>query len=519
MNKWTAAVAAVVGLIVAAIVVLMVASPDERDSVIFGGSDEPGTLDPQGIDWGEQARIAWCVYDSLVRFGPDDQTIAPGLATHWKASEDGLTWDFTLREGVWFHDGTKFDAEAVKFAFERTRPDHPYAPPSIPYLSSYKPIQSIEVVGPSHVRFHLSEPSAVFLPNLAMFSGGIPSPTAVKKAGADAYAKTPVGTGPYRVAEWRPDEKIVLERFPDYWGARPAVERVIVLPIKDPAARVQRLINGEIDIIDNVSLADLQHIEADPRLAVSSRDSMNVCYLGFNWNVHPWSDLNFRRAVAHAIDRDKLIKTAYFGRAEPAVSIVPPSIHGHFADAPTYPHDVSKAREYLAKVPNLPDTVDLWHMSYSREYVPSPMAAAESLKGDLEEIGLRVTLHPFDRSAYAIKIHEAEHPMILLGWSTDNADADNFLYTLLHADSIPNDGNNVTYFNHPEFNRLTKQAQSETDDARRMELYAEAQRLYAEQLPSIPLVHVRKIAAYNKTRVLYDVHPIETRLYTIGKPK
>lgn len=518
MNKWTAAVAAVVGLIVAAIVVLMVADPEERTAVVFGGSDEPGTLDPQAIDWGEQARISLSVYETLVTFGPDDTTLQPGLASHWQTPDGGVTWDFTLREGVHFHDGTRFDAEAVKFAFERMKPTHPQAPPAIPYGSFFAMVESIEVLAPSRVRFKLTGPSAVFLPNLAMFAAGIPSPTAVKAAGAAAFAKNPVGTGPYRVAEWRPDEKIVLERFAEYWGARPAVERMIVLPIRDAAVRVQRLLNGEIDIMDNVALADLPQIEAHPELAVSYEDSMNVLYLGFNWNVRPWSDLNFRRAVAHAIDRDKLIKTAFFGKADPAVSIVPPAIPGHLADTPTYGHDPAKAREFLAKVPGVTD-VELWHMSFSRPYVPNPGAAAESLKADLEAIGLKVTLRPFPRDSYTAKTHEPDHPMFLLGWSTDNADPDNFLYALLHADAIPNDGTNVTFFNHPEFNDLTRRAQAEVDVEKRMALYADAQRIYAEQIPSIPLVHVRQATAYNKTRVSFDMHPIEMRLFAVGKPK
>lgn len=510
MKKLLAAAA----LAAVALVALLSRPAPERRSLRFGGSDEPGTLDPQTIDWGEQARISWCLFDNLVAYGPDDTSLVPALAEKWTVSDDGLRWDFALRSDVVFHDGTPFTAEAVVFAFERMREGHPFAPAVRPYAHHYEVIESVETVDPHTARFRLREPSAVFLRDLAMFPAGIPSPAAVKARGAAAFGLHPVGTGRYRLKEWRANEKIVLERFAGYWGAPAREAQVIVLPIKDPAVRVEQLLAGHLDAVDIISMADLGRLEQDPAIEVSYEESMNVGYLGFNMNVAPYSDVNFRRAVACAIDRPKLNAVAFFGQAVDAVSILPPAIEGHAADLPPPAHDPARARELLAKVPHLPAEVELWHMNFSRPYFPDPDKVAECLKADLEAVGLKVRLSGYPRDSYGQKTMDPGHPMFLMGWSTDNADPDNFLYTLLHASAIP--GNNRTFFDHAEFNDVTRRAQTERDPARRRALYRRAQEIHRDELPSIPLAHVRQAAAARRP-FRFNLHPIETRLWTIGR--
>jgi ABC-type transport system substrate-binding protein len=513
MTRWRLALAAIGLAAVAGVVALLAHRPAPREIVIFGGSDDPGTLDPQGIDWGEQARITWSLFETLVKFGPDDARLEPGLALEWTEADGGRAWTLALRPGVKFHDGTEFNAEAVVLAFERFRPGHPLAPPVAYYAHYYEGIESIEAIDPTHVRFRLKGPNALFLKNLAMFPAAIPSPAALRAAGPEAFGRAPVGTGPYRLKEWRPKEKIVLERFPDYWGTPAPLPSIAVLPIPDSAVRVQRLLDGEIDIMDNVSPSDLDRLEADPRVKVGYAVSMNIGYLGFNEKLHPYNHPDFRRAVAHAIDKRRLVAgPAFFGRAEPAVSIVPPSIEGHDPNVPEPAYDPAEARRLLAKVPDLPATVELWHMAFSRPYFPDPDKVAQMIRQDLEAIGLKVRLSSFPRDAYSVRTHEETHPMILLGWSTDNADADNFLYPLLHRDAIG--GTNVVFFDDPEFNETTRRQQTELDPAARLELIRRAQRIYKERLPSIPLVHVRQAVAF-RARLDFTLHPIETRLYTI----
>lgn len=486
-----------------------------RETLIVGGEAEPSTLDPQTIDYGYQVRIASSLFETLVKFKPDSTEIGEGLATRWEPLEGGKVWEFTLRTGVTFHDGTPFDAAAVVFTFERFRSGNPYAPKTVPYQASYAMIQKVEAIDAARVRFTLDAPSAVFLKNLAMFPAGIVSPAAVKKSVDHFGTRTPVGTGPYRLVEWRENEKIVLEAFSGYWGPRPKIRKIVILPVRDASVRVERLLRGELDFVDGVPPRYIETLRKSSELSLDFEVGLNVCYLGFNCNEPPYSDANFRKAVAHALDRRALIRLAYYGEAEPAKTLVPPGMWGHDPEVPDYEPNLEKAKEYLSKVRHLPEKVQLIHMSYSRPYVPEPEKLALAIKDDLTKIGLQVELVSYPEGAYSEQTHHPKHPMFLLGWMADNPDPDNFLYALLHRDSIPNSGTNCTFFDHPEFNALVKGAQTEMDERKRLEMYRKAQRIYKEHLPSIPLVHVRQVAAIRRPFAI-NLHPIETRLYEIG---
>jgi peptide/nickel transport system substrate-binding protein len=299
------------------------------------------------------------------------------------------------------------------------------------------------------------------------------------------------------------------------------MDRLIILDVKDAKTAVQKLKNGEVDVIDKLTLADIAAIDSDPNLAMEYEVSMNVCYLTFNMGRDPDRDPNFRKAIAHAIDRKKIVELAYHGKADEATSILPPSIFPPPAGLPSYPYDPEKAKEYLAKV-KLPAGFEgrLWHMAYDRPYVPEPDKLAVVIQEQLSRIGLKIRLEGFNQDIYRRRTHDLDHPLLMMGWSADIADPDNFLYALLHGKSIgpPDkpDGTNNSFFNHPEFNSLVVAAQTEVDAAKRRALYEKALRISMEELPVIPLVHVRQMAAVSK-RVKYNHHPIEYRFWNIER--
>jgi peptide/nickel transport system substrate-binding protein len=344
----------------------------------------------------------------------------------------------------------------------------------------------------------------------------------VKKHGAQ-FGRNPVGTGPLKFNRWEPGTRIVLDRNEEYWGAKAKMSRLIILDVKDPQVAIQKLKKGEVQVVDNLTLADIPGIESDPALRMEYEESMNVCYLGFNMRKPPYNDPNFRKAVAHAIDRSKIIRIAYQDRAVAASSLVPPSIFKIAEGVGNPAYDPAKAREFLAKA-NLPEGFEaaIWHMTYPRPYVPEPDKLVQVIQDDLSRIGLKVRLEGFNVDIYTKKLRDLEHPMFLLGWSADIADPDNFLYALLHGDSIgPLDrpsGTNHAFFNHPRFNEVVKGAQTEVDAAKRRALYDEAVRIYHEEIPTFPLAHVRQMAAAGKT-VKYNHHPIEYRFWAIEKGK
>ena len=498
-------------------------APGADTTIIYARGDQTDSLDPPSTEWGGSAKIMQNMFEALVTFSDDGIDLVPRLAEKWERSEDGKTWTFHLRKGVKFHDGTTFDSAAVVFSINRLIGKGEKLPRAIPYGASYGMITSVEAPDPNTAVFRLNAPSAVFLMNMAMFPSFMVSPAAVRAAGAEGFATKPVGTGPLKFKEWQRDVKIVLVKNPDYWGAPAKMDRLIILDVKDAKTAVQKLKNGEVDVIDKLTLADIAAIDSDPNLKMEYEVSMNVCYLTFNMGRDPDRDPNFRKAIAHALDKRKIVELAYHGKADEATSILPPSIFPSPAGLPTYPYDPEKAKELLAKV-KLPEGFEakLWHMAYDRPYVPEPDKLALVIQEQLSRIGLKVRLEGFNQDIYRRRTHDLDHPMLIMGWSADIADPDNFLYALLHGESIgppeKPDGTNNSFFNHPEFNSIVKAAQSEVDPAKRKSMYERALQICQEELPVIPLVHVRQFAAVSK-RVKYNHHPIEYRFWNIEKTK
>jgi peptide/nickel transport system substrate-binding protein len=489
----------------------------DRTSLIWARSADSSTLDPAEIEWGEDAKVIQSIFDTLVTYKGDTIELEPKLAERWTTSPDGKTLTFELRKGVTFHDGTPLDSAAVVFTFERfLKPDHPQKPRNpCPYGSSFSDIDKVAADGPDRVVFTLKRPNVVMLYNLTLFAAHIVSPTAVKKHG-DKFPINPVGSGPYKLSRWDRDVRIVLDRNESYWGPKPAIERVIVVPVASPQTAIEKLKKGEVHVVDHPTLADVKTLQENAGTKVDTETSLTVSYLGFNLKKAPYSDPNFRRAVSLALDRRTLNELAYHGLAEPAANLVPPALWKDACPTPPYEFDLEKAREALSKVKLESKDVELIHMTFSRPYVPEPLRAAEFVKDQLRKIGLEVKLTGYDKAAYDQKYKDPNHPMYLLGWIADIPDPDNFYYPLLHGDSISS--MNASFFDDAGFNAAVKDAQSELDPAKRRALLATAYARYREVLPTIPLVHVKQIIGLSK-RVDYNMHPIEYRFYAASWAK
>ena len=486
-------------------------------ALIWARSTDSTTLDPAEIESGEDAKVIQSVFESLVSYKGDTVELEGRLAERWTTSPDGKTLTFELRKGVSFHDGTPLDADAVVFTFERfLKPDHPYRPRNpCPYGSNFGDIEKVAADGLHRVVFTLKRPSVVMLYNFTLFPAFIVSPAAVKQRGAQ-FPVQPIGTGPYRLSRWDRGVRIILDRNDNYWGAKPSIERVIVIPVNSPQTAIEKLRKGEVHVVDHPTLADQKALSSDPNTHVDTESSLTVSYLGFNLKRHPYSDPNFRRAVSLALDRRTLNELAYHGLAEPAANLVPPALWKDICPTPPYEVDLEKAKELLSRVKLESKEVELIHMTWSRPYVPEPLRAAEFIKDQLRKIGLEVKLTGYDKAAYDQKYKESNHPMYLLGWIADIPDPDNFFYPLLHGDS--KDSMNASFFDDREFNEAVTAAQSEPDAARRKALLAKAYARYRDALPTIPLVFVKQLIGLS-ARVTYDMHPIEYRFYAASWAK
>jgi peptide/nickel transport system substrate-binding protein len=490
------------------------------DTLIYAQASDPKTLDPANTDIAESVHVITNVFDTLVTYDDVTTDLVPSLAEKWTVSDDGKTWTFTLRQGVLFHDETKLDSAAVKTTFERLIADeHPLLFDSVrPYRSSFAVIDRMETPDERTIVFHLKSPSAIFLTNLAMFPASIVSPAALKAHGKE-FAESPVGTGPFRVKKWNRDQQLVLERFEPHWRGPAGVKNLIIIPVKDNTTRVQRLIRGEVHLVDSLAPQDYEAARSAP-VVLLEQTGMNVSYLTMQMEKPPLNLLKVRQAIAHAIDKQTLMKIGFDGHAEPAVSMVPPAMWGHNKELVDYPFDVARAKQLMQEAAaegnfTLPLKLNLSVMSQARPYLPQPVVMAGFLKDSLREIGIEVSVTGRDVNEHFDHLMAGRHELGLAGWTSDNSDPDNFLYQLLDPDNISERGNNLSRFRDPRFHELLLAGQTEMDSEKRLPLYHEAQIIAVREAPVVPLAHMQLRAAHVENLTGFNLHP--TGLVRLGK--
>jgi peptide/nickel transport system substrate-binding protein len=480
--------------------------PVKGGTFVFGrGADSVG-LDPAVVTDGESFRVTRNIYESLCEYQRDSTAVIPGLAEGWKTTPDGLTWTFTLRRDVKFHDGTPFNAEAVVFNFERWMFEHhPHHKGVFEYWKSMFGgfpgfVKSVRALDEFTAEFVLEKPMAPFLANLAMPMFGIASPAAIKKHGDD-YFKHPVGTGAFRFREWRKDDRIVLERNPDYWGEKALLDRVIFRAIVDNSARLLELQAGSIDLMEFLNPDDIPTVKNDPNLQLLLRPSMNVGYLWWNVEKEPFGKLEVRRAIAHAVNKRAIVEKLFGGIGIPAKNMLPPSLWGYNDAVLDYEHDPAKAREYLAKA-GLPNgfKTTLWAMPNPRPYMPQPTKIAEAIQADLKAVGIDGEIVTMDWATYLTKTREGEQDMYMLGWTGDNGDPDNFLYWFFGQKETRS-----RYYN-TKAAQLTGKAQAIIDQEERARLYRDAQIVLKEDTANVPIAHTTPPLAAKKTVRGYMPH-------------
>src|SRR5262249_48514484 len=320
------------------------------------------------------------------------------VALSWEVDPLGTIWTSHLRPNVKFHDGTPFDADAVVFSFDRQRnPFHPQHEADFSYWTDqYSYIEKVEAVDPLTVRIRIERPYAPFLSSLAMFPASIVSPAAVRKWGKD-FPLHPVGTGPFRLVSWSPGDRIVVERNADYWGPRPRVGRIVFRDIPDARQRLVALEGGAVDVAYLILPEELQYVKLHPDLRLHQIAVANVAYLAMNTSRPPFDDVEVRRAINYAVNKEPIVKLVYQGLAVPAFGPLPPSLWSYKPDVDRYPYDPARARGILAAKlaeGKLDPTrrYKLYLPSTPRSYLPDPELVARVIQRNLEDVGLTVDL-------------------------------------------------------------------------------------------------------------------------------
>ena len=475
-------------------------------TLVYGQSGLPVTLDT-GQD-GNSLTVAYQILEPLVAFLPGSAEITEGLATSWEPNEDSTAWTFTLREGVTFQDGTPFDAEAVKFNFERwNNRDNEFAFAdegkdftSWTYIfSNYFGedgylLESVEVIDETTVQFNLTSSVGFFPAMVASSYFGMHSPTAVQEGGFEYGTPTVgvVGTGPFTFGEWIDGDRITVTRNEEYWGEAAGVESVVFRGIEESATRLAELEAGTLDIVVNLSPEDLDTVEGntDLQTAIAEAD-LRIGYVGMHQSNPPFDIPEVRQAVSHAIDYEAIVDAFYGELGATAGEFVPPGLLGR-AGFDAYEYDPELARELLAEA-GFPDGFDteFWYMPVSRPYYPVPQDIAEAVASQLSEVGINAELLTEEWGIYLDDYAQGKFPMYMLGWSADYADPNNFIFTFFGPDQIEN----AFGWNSPETVELLEQARAAGSEEERQGFYEQAATNIYEAVPAIPMVYPRTLNA------------------------
>ena len=469
---------------------------------------EPTTFDPALVRDGYTIDLLQNIYEGLVGWSEKNEVVPLAARAMPKLSADGLTYTFTLRDGLKFHNGRAVTAEDVRYSIRRSLDPKLASTVALDYLSDIvgasefnagkaPDVSGIKVIDPKTLSLTLLKPRAYFLGKLTYGTAYIVSREEVEKGektqGGAAFigAKNAVGTGPFKLTEYTPQGKVILEANPDYWSGKPKlthIERPVVLDSKTMRNLYD---SGELDYID-LPRADYTSDRDDPALKneIKLWPRSATWYVGLNQTQYPpFKDKRVRQAVAYSIDKDAIIKSVLLGVNKRADSFVP---EGIFSYDPAYTgmgHDSEKAKKLLAEA-GFPNGAGLPPLTlYFREQTPDIRKTAEVIKEQLAGIGMTLNLNEMEWGAFIAMNDKNTQDAFHMRWSADYLDPQDFLSLLLSSTGTENH----TGYSNPEFDRLCREADSESDRAKRTVLYRQADRLAMEDAPVVPIYYQKDL--------------------------
>jgi len=453
--------------------------------LVIGQVAEPQSLDPHAVTAVNDFRILMNVYEGLVRYASGTLEVEPALATDWEISSDGTTYTFTLRDGVSFHDGSPFDAQAVVFNFERMlKPEHPYHNTGpFPLSFFFSAVKTVEALDARTVRFTLNEPYAPFLSNLAYPTGLIVSPAAVMEHGAN-FGRNPSGTGPFRFAEWKANESVVITRNDGYWNGSASTEAVVFRPITDANTRVAEMLSGGIDLMVEVPPVSLSQFAA-PAFQVVEQAGPHVWFLILNAKEGPFVDKRVRQAANYAINKEALVRDVLEGTAAVAAGPTPPAFAWAYnPDLQPYPYDPDRARALIAEAGAAGAEIT-FYVTEGGSGMLDPVAMGTAIQADLAAVGFTVKIETYEWNTFLGKVNpglEGKADMAEMAWMTNDPDTLPFL--ALRTEAWPDKGGfNSGYYSNPEVDRLLEAARASTDQEERARLYREMQVIVQDDAP------------------------------------
>ncbi|PPA69950.1 glutathione ABC transporter substrate-binding protein [Jeotgalibacillus proteolyticus] len=451
------------------------------------------------------ANIQAQIFENLVT-QDENLEIQPALAESWEPVDD-LTWEFQLREGINFHDGTPFNAEAVKANFDRILDEEIASPRAV----QYEMVTEVEVVDEYTVRIHLEYPYAPILANLSNIGGAMMSPASIE---ADYEAmedggqpgtyinEHPSGTGFLQFESWTPGDELTLVKNEDYWDGAVSYESVVFQVVPEGATRLANLETEYAHIIDPLAPNEAARVENMEHASLTTEDSVGINYIGFNLNKEPFDDVRVRQAISMAINKEEMINGIYDGYGTIATGPLAPPVVGAANDIPGLEYDVEEAKALLAEA----GYEDGFSTIIWTNDNPQRRDIAVAVQNSLADIGVDVQVEELEWGAYLAQTGQGEHDMFILGWSNQNANADNGLYSLFHSSQVGDAGNRFM-LEDDEIDRYLEEARKTTDEDEQLELYRGAQERLVELAPMIYLQHQTYLSGHLNTVEGFSVSP------------
>ena len=483
---------------------------------------DPVSLEPNLETTAPGAWVYFNMLEGLLTLDTKMQ-VQPSLATSYEVMSPTRV-RFKLRPNVKFHDGTPLNAAAVKFTYDRALKGTPPAR----WASLAGSLEGAEVVDNLTVDIVTREPYGPVLRTLAMYCMGIVSPTAVGKLGAD-FSRAPVGTGPFKFVEWKTNTHVIIERFPDYWGDKALLDRVIFKVVPEEGARMIALQTGDADMVLFPSPAQLPALRKDAKFTVHESTGIRVVFAGFHAGMPPLDDVRVRQALLHAVDRKAIVENIMEGSAGPAMGVLAPGVFGYkdMQLDKLYPFDRAKAKALLAQAGWTPGADGILQkggqrLSLSwltaRGRYPKDGEITEAIQAMFKEVGVEAKVQVLEWAAVFTQFrgNPLNHHMFTLGWVTSNADADYSLYALFHSKQVPPPGWNTSRYANPRVDTLVEQARRSLNQSEREKLYFEVQDILAKEMVWIPVYTTKEIIAARSSVKGFTIHPVEYNLW-LGK--
>ncbi len=469
----------------------------EENTLTVGLASEATSIDPHFHNLTPNSQIGKQIFDNLINQGARQQLL-PGLATEWGPTDDPTVWEFKLREGVTFHDGSPFNADDVVCTFERV-PNVPNSPSSFELYTKGK---TVEKVDDYTIHIKTAEPYPLLANDVSTISiisdeVGCGATTEQFNSGEAAF-----GTGPWKFVEYVPGDRIVLEANTDYWGDAPAFDRAVLKPIKSGPARVAALLAGDVDMINDVPTTDLARLEGDESITIAGGPSNRVIYLHMDQFredspyvsakdgsdiTNPLLDQRVRLAISMAINREAIRDRVMEGQSVPAGQLLPEGFFGVSPNLSAIDYDPEGAKALLAEA-GYPDGFKMTLHGPNDRYI-NDAKNLEAIAQMLNRIGIEASVETLPRSVFFSRASTGgegdtpEFSLILAGWGAGSGEASSPLRSLIRTGGASNRGRH----SNAEIDAVIDEALMTVDDAARQDLLAKATEMAIEDVAIIPV--------------------------------